>query len=223
MGDHDALARDAAAVADLLDFRVDEQVGVAALQRALPKRGHLLVQQPGDPADLAARDPQPEALDELVDAARAHATHIRLLHHRYQRLLGALARLQKAREVAALAQLGDLQLDLTGPGVPPPRPVAVAMRRTVLRTALTTLGADELGHLELHHLLRDDAHRLADHVRMLIAQHLPHDLLDRHPVPTGHRWRSFRRTVKKSDDDERHGGRTHDQSVRPALTPTLGT
>jgi hypothetical protein len=37
MGDHEALARDAAAVADLLDLRVDEQVRVAALQRPLAK------------------------------------------------------------------------------------------------------------------------------------------------------------------------------------------
>jgi len=41
--------------------------------------------------------------------------------------------------------------------------------------------------LELHQLLRDRPDRLADHIAMLIAQHLPDDLLDRHPVPTGHR------------------------------------
>ena len=49
MGDHDALARDAAAVADLLDLRVDEQIRVAALQRPLPERLHLLVEQTRDP------------------------------------------------------------------------------------------------------------------------------------------------------------------------------
>jgi hypothetical protein len=36
---------------------------------------------------------------------------------REQRLLGAPARLKDAREVAALADLGDLQLDLARPGV----------------------------------------------------------------------------------------------------------
>lgn len=43
--DHDALAPDAAAVADLLDLCIDEQVGVAALQRALPEDLDLLVEQ----------------------------------------------------------------------------------------------------------------------------------------------------------------------------------
>lgn len=51
--DDDAFARDAAAVADLFDLRVDEDVRIAALQRPLSKRGDLLVEQPGDPADLA--------------------------------------------------------------------------------------------------------------------------------------------------------------------------
>jgi hypothetical protein len=38
MRDDDALARDSAAVADLLDLGVDEQIRVAALQRPLPER-----------------------------------------------------------------------------------------------------------------------------------------------------------------------------------------
>jgi hypothetical protein len=50
--DDDALARDAAAVTDLLDLGVDEQIRIAALQRPLSKRGDLLVEHPGDPADL---------------------------------------------------------------------------------------------------------------------------------------------------------------------------
>jgi hypothetical protein len=60
------------------------------------------------------------------------------------------------------------------------------MRRAVLG-ALAMRGADELRDLGLHDLLRDHAHRFADHVAVLLAQHLPDDLLDRHPVPTGHR------------------------------------
>jgi hypothetical protein len=146
----------------------------------------LLIEQARDAADLGLRDPQPEALDELIDAARAHATDIRLLHHAHERLLGALARLQERREVAALPDLRDLQLDLPGPGVPSPRPIAVAMRRAVLGP-LAALRADELRHLGLHQLAGDRLHGLADHVAVLLAQHLPDDLLDRHSVPTGHR------------------------------------
>ena len=74
------------------------------------------------------------------------------------------------------------------------------MRRAILRPALAALGADQLGDLELHHLRRDGLDRLADHIGMLIEQHLPDDLLDRHPVGTGHRWRLLSSNREKSDD-----------------------
>jgi hypothetical protein len=60
------------------------------------------------------------------------------------------------------------------------------VRRPILRPPLATLRADQLGNLDLHHLRRDRLDRLADHVSVLIEQHLPDDLLDRHPVGTGH-------------------------------------
>jgi hypothetical protein len=60
------------------------------------------------------------------------------------------------------------------------------MRRPILRAALTALGADQLADFELHDLRRDRLDRLADHVGVLVEQHLPDDLLDRHPVGTGH-------------------------------------
>ena len=66
--DHDALALHPAAVADLLDLRVDEQIRIATLKRPLTKRRDLFVEQAGDPADLGLRDPQPERLDELIDS-----------------------------------------------------------------------------------------------------------------------------------------------------------
>jgi hypothetical protein len=49
------------------------------------------------------------------------------------------------------------------------------------------LGTDELADFRLHELGGDRPHRLADHVGVLVAQHLLNDLLDRHPVQTGHR------------------------------------
>jgi hypothetical protein len=69
------------------------------------------------------------------------------------------------------------------------------------RPTLPELGADQLGHLELHHLRRDGLDRLANHVGVLIEQHLLDDLLDRHPVGTGHRWRLL--------------------SVEPSASPTI--
>src|SRR5215211_850444 len=60
---------------------------------------------------------------------------MRLLNQREQLLLGAPARLKDAREVAALADLGDLQLDLARPGV------TGEIRRIVLtRARLLLLG-----------------------------------------------------------------------------------
>jgi hypothetical protein len=143
VGDDHALALHPASVADLLDLRVEEQIEVAALKRPGAKRLDLLVEPGADAADLRPADPQPEALDELVDAPGRHPAHIGLLHHAEQRLLGAPSRLQEAREIRALADLGDLQLDLARSGVPPPRSIAVAMRGPVLG-ALATLGADQL-------------------------------------------------------------------------------
>src|SRR3954468_14071811 len=161
----------------------------ATLQPPLTERLHLLIQQPRDPADLALADPQSEALDELIDTPRRDAADIGLLHDRYQRLLAALPGLQDRREVAALTDLRDLQIDLTRPRIPPPWPIAIAMRHAILGPALTMGGADQLRHLRLHQLLRHQPHRLANHVTVLLAQHLPDDLLDRHPLGTGHRWR----------------------------------
>jgi hypothetical protein len=58
-----------------------------------------------------AADPQPRALDQLIHAPSQDAAHVRLLHDGQKRLLGAPARLQEAREIAALPDLWDLQLD----------------------------------------------------------------------------------------------------------------
>src|SRR4051794_38307526 len=81
-------------------------------------------------------------------------------------------RLQEARQVAALAQLGDPQVYLTRPHAPAPRAIPVALRRAVLGPALTTASANQLGHLHFHHLRRDGLDGLADHISVLIEQHL---------------------------------------------------
>ena len=54
-----------------------------------------------------------------------------------------------------------------------------------MRSAILGARPDQLGHLGLHQLLRNPPDGLADHVCVLIAQHLPDDLEDRHPVLTG--------------------------------------
>jgi hypothetical protein len=59
MRDDEGFVDDAAAVADLLDLGVQEQVWVAALQRAGAKGVDVLVQRLADPADFALRDLSP--------------------------------------------------------------------------------------------------------------------------------------------------------------------
>jgi hypothetical protein len=83
------------------------------------------------------------------------------------------------------------------------------MCRPIVRTTLAALGADQLRDLDLHQLRRDRLDGLADHVGVLLEQHLPDDLLDRHPVGTGHRWRLRSSHFEKSDDSQRQGGRNH--------------
>ena len=58
--------------------------------------------------DLALADAvHPHCLDQIVDRTGRYALDVGLLDHRGQCLLGHPSRLQKAREVAAFAQLGD--------------------------------------------------------------------------------------------------------------------
>ena len=82
VGDHQRLVDHAAAVADLLDLGVEEQVRVAALQRPRPERVDVLIQRLADAADLALADPQPQALDQLVDPPGRDAADIGLLDDR---------------------------------------------------------------------------------------------------------------------------------------------
>ena len=143
IGEHQRLADDAPAVADLLDLRIQPQIRVAALQRPAAERLDLLVEAGADPGDLALGNPQPERLDDLVDLPRRDAGDIGLLHHRDERLLGTAARLEEAREVAAATDLRDRELDLARPGRPRPGPVAVAVGQPLLRRPLAVAGADE--------------------------------------------------------------------------------
>src|SRR4051794_30356107 len=186
MRDHQRLVDHAAAVTDPLHLCVEEQVWVAALQRTRPERLDMLIQRGAHPADLALGDPPPQALDPLVDPAGRDPAHIRLLDHRQQRLLTALARLHKTTGNSCLGG----SWGSAAPSRRPWCPSAAAGTRCDGSpdppAALAELNADQLGHCELHHLGRDGLDRLADHISVLIEQHPLDDLLDRHPLGTGH-------------------------------------
>ena len=122
---------------------------------------HPLVDLRAQAADLALGDTgHAQRLDQIVDRAGRDALHVGLLDHRRQRLLGHPARLQEAREVAALPELGDAQLDRAGARLPHPVAVAVALRQP-LRRALAIAGAGQALHLELHQPLGGKADHLA--------------------------------------------------------------
>jgi len=80
------------------------------------------------------------------------------------------------------------------------------MRHPVLGTTLTELGPDQLRHLHLHQLPAHRLDRFADHVSVLIKQHLPDDLLGRHAVGTGHA-ALLSSSREKPDDSQRRVGR----------------
>src|SRR6266545_2673347 len=219
VGKHERFAHDPVAVSDLLDFRVEPEIRVAALERPVAERVDPLVETGADPRHLALRDPQPQRLDHLVDLPGRHAGHIRLLHHRDQRLLRASARLEEAGEVRATPQLRDRQLELAGACRPCPRPVAVAVRQPLLRGALAAGGANQLRHLDLHQLLHHPGQRLAQEVEPLLLEQIADDLLSSHPLRLGHRGDSpLVVSLAGTDEFERRGGRT--TRLRPTLSYT---
>src|SRR5207253_7268167 len=119
---------DATAGADLHIGRIEPEIGPVALQRPIEKRGDLVVDLTAQSADLAFRDARhAHGFDQIIDRACRHAVHISLLDNRGEGFLGQAPRLQKHREVAALAQLWDAQLDRPGAGLPDPVSVAIAV------------------------------------------------------------------------------------------------
>ena len=106
-----------------------------------------------------------------------------LLDHGGQRLLGHTARLQEAREVAALAKLRDAQLNRARARLPDAVAVAVALHEPVWR-AFSESGAGEAGNLHLHQPFGGEADHLAQDVR--VGRLLNKRAKGHHVV--GHRW-----------------------------------
>src|SRR5215217_4315621 len=77
---HQRLLAHAARLPDALDLGVQPQIRVGALQFALAKHAHLLVEAAAEPADLVlAHAAQPELLDQAIDLARGDAVDVGLL------------------------------------------------------------------------------------------------------------------------------------------------
>ncbi len=65
-------------------YRIEWDDGHESICGPGAERLHVLIEHLAHAADLALADAQPEALDELVDAAGGHAAHVCLLHHAQQ-------------------------------------------------------------------------------------------------------------------------------------------
>ena len=114
---------------DLLGQGVDPHVAIgAAVERAVPERGHLGVELSRHAGHLRAADAlDAHGFDQVVDPAGGHPLDVGLADHRHQGLFGPTpGREQPLGEVAALAELRDGQVDRAHPGVPGPGPVAVS-------------------------------------------------------------------------------------------------
>jgi len=85
------------------------------------------------------------------------------LNDRGQRLFSHAARLEKCREVAPLAQLGDAQFDGACAGLPSAIAVAVAVIDPV-GIALAVGGASQALDLKLHQTLRRKSHHHAQQI-----------------------------------------------------------
>ena len=208
IGDHERLLAHAARLPDALDLGVEPQIRIASFQRALAENLHLLIQSAAHARDLVlGQTSQAHLLDQAVDLARAHTVDVCLLHDRHERLLGAPAWLQKARQVAAAAKPWDRELDLAHARVPAPVPIAIALGKSSVGHALAELGAHELRDLGLHDLPDHHRHRLAQHICVLERDHLARRLAGGHAFPFGHRGVSFVELREQNDDHERRGGR----------------
>jgi hypothetical protein len=175
--------RPAAGVAHLEVGGVEPQIRPFAFDPAIEEGADAHVDVLAERRDLALRDAaHAHRLDQLVDLARRDALDPRLLDDRDERLLGRLARLQEAREVAAAAQLRDLQLERPEPGLEVALAITVAVRRPLV-AALVAPGADQSLSIELHQPLQ---HRLGQLLQKIPAAALLQQLEKCHSL-LGHR------------------------------------
>jgi len=186
--DYHGTADDPAAVADLEVGGVEPEIGPATFERPAQEGVHPGVDLGAEAGDLALRHPAgAQRLHQVIDGARGDAMDVGFLHHGHERLLGGPAGLQKAREVGALAQPRDGQLDAAGAGVPVPLAIAVSVNLT--QRAARALGRTgrHIG-LGLHDPIGGEGQHVTHQVGVGA---LLHQFEKRHPF-FGHRWSPVR-------------------------------
>jgi hypothetical protein len=158
-GDYGGNRDDAPALALAEIGGVEPEIGPFAGERSVEEGADPLVDVLAELGDGGLRDAgQAHGLDQVVHPAGRDAADPGFLDDRHQGLLGGLAGLQEGREVGALAQLRDAQLQGAEPGVEGAVAEAVAVVQA-LAGALVPAGADQALHIGLHEHLQ---HRLGD-------------------------------------------------------------
>jgi hypothetical protein len=125
----------------------------------------MIRQQADHPFHAMDRASRPgRRLHQLVDAPGGDSADPGLLDHRHQRLLAHLPGLEERREVGALPELGDTQLQCPQPGIEHAVAIAVAPGHA-LRRSLVPSGTNQAFHVGLHqdlqHCFGDGAQEVA--------------------------------------------------------------
>jgi hypothetical protein len=173
---HDADVDRAAALAALHDERVEGDVRVrGAVERPAAEVLDDLIEALRQPRDLALRHPLDAELGyHLLDTASRDAGQIGVGDHRHERLLGPPARLQQpVREVAALAQLRDRELDRADARVPVALAIAIAAvdpLGAALAIGRTAERVDLSAHQRLGKLLHHRPQQIRARLLELLAQ-----------------------------------------------------
>ena len=156
---------DPAAFTHLHVSGVDPHVGPGAFDRPVEELLDAAVDLLAKPRHLALGDAgHAHRLDQIVDGSRRDAVHVGFLDHRDHGLVGGAARLEKRREIRALAKLRDCHRHGADAGVPLARAIAVALVRS-LRRPLAVGRTREAFDLDVHHARGDE------------GQHLPEEIL----------------------------------------------
>jgi len=177
---------DATIFAGLHVGRIQPKIGPVALQWSIEKGCDLVVDLSAQSADLALRNAgHAHCFDQIIDRARRYSLNVGFQDHRSERLLRHAARLQKGREITALAQLGDAQLDRPSAGLPNPVAIAVSVV-DALRAALPMRSAGQAFDFQLHQSVRGKTDHFTQQisVRALLQQGAKaHHLIGHRRVP----------------------------------------
>ena len=159
---------DPSALAHLQIGGVEPEIGPFAGERAVQELADTFVDVLAQLRHRALRNAaQPHGLHQLIDATGRDTTDPRLLDDGHQRLFRGLARFEKAREVTALTQLGNPQVQRAQTGIESALSIPVTPRRA-FAAALVLASADQAFDIRLHDQLQDGLGNAAQKVSLIV-------------------------------------------------------